>query len=698
MTNLENNSPFGFKKGILQKINIFESKEEKEKKRRQKHFLKVSSFFNNNLYFGEIPSSKEEENKPNKKESIFDTLNTSKSYSNNNELFDTVFIANILNKQKNLESFKGANSSEIIKESGKKIRFCFSNILNFYESKNYDIKKIKDILEMDEEKIKKITSENIKTIPPKKKHKIIEGTGKCIWIFISIISLLLPLFLMYLLLTTTKIKKEKYESISFFDGEILNKLKASKNITNLGKEILDDLSLRIFKFADLGYKIRSKEEENIFPQAFMNWEIINYKLIGKDNSFYVLKDSKSKKLIVTFPGTNIGSLQILEEILGSSLKNFHKNYSDILISRYFGERISEILNYIYTPEINELLQNNYQIISTGHSLGGAIAQAFIYFSLIEKKINENNSPMTITFNQPRVGNKIFAEFLDKNAFNLRYTKGSDIVSSIPFSNFDFIDICKYIFKKRNIHNEYVHTYNEINITDSIYLPSFINAIIIILAIISLCIFMILIKNRIFLKIMEKHELNISLSFNKKIDIDIFLIVFLSTFLCGFLAYFPIIVALKYKSYLFIIVIILFFVFILLLLLTIIPLLILLIIDILILFYDIYLCILNLSMDSKEKVKFDTEKFKKDTLENKYVIIAALNYLCFGSFATIIANELLDFHSNLTGRTEKEQFYYNGTKLDSMANDLGECNSAQEMAYLFIDKLNEGNKQNIEIVH
>lgn len=34
----------------------------------------------------------------------------------------------------------------------------------------------------------------------------------------------------------------------------------------------------------------------------------------------------------------------------------------------------------------------------------------------------------------------------------------------------------------------------------------------------------------------------------------------------------------------------------------------------------------------------------------------------------------------------------------MANDLGECNSAQEMAYLFIDKLNEGNKQNIEIVH
>ena len=40
----------------------------------------------------------------------------------------------------------------------------------------------------------------------------------------------------------------------------------------------------------------------------MNGEIINYKLIGKDNSFYVLKDAKNKKIIVTFAGTKIGSL------------------------------------------------------------------------------------------------------------------------------------------------------------------------------------------------------------------------------------------------------------------------------------------------------------------------------------------------------------------------------------------------------
>ena len=51
----------------------------------------------------------------------------------------------------------------------------------------------------------------------------------------------------------------------------------------------------------------------------MNWEIINYKLIrhkyfGTDNFFYVLKDPKNKKLIVTFPGTFIMGFQLIEEV------------------------------------------------------------------------------------------------------------------------------------------------------------------------------------------------------------------------------------------------------------------------------------------------------------------------------------------------------------------------------------------------
>ena len=70
----------------------------------------------------------------------------------------------------------------------------------------------------------------------------------------------------------------------------------------------------------------------------------------------------------------------------------------------------ELLEYIYTPEINKLIKKNYQLIATGHSLGGAIAEAFIYSSLIKNKITKKNSPIALTFSQPRVGNKLFKNF------------------------------------------------------------------------------------------------------------------------------------------------------------------------------------------------------------------------------------------------------------------------------------------------
>ena len=136
----------------------------------------------------------------------------------------------------------------------------------------------------------------------------------------------------------------------------------------------------------------------------------------------------------------------------------------------------------------------------------------------------------------------------------------------------------------------------------------------------------------------------------------------------------------------------------LLLLTIFPLVILLIIEILIFIYNIYLFILNLSIDSNEKIIFDTEKFKNYSLEDKYITIAAFNYLCFGSFVTFILKQLLDFHKNFTQRTGKDELYYNGTKLDYMVDGLGECNNKNELGFELIYGFNEGNEQNIEIIH
>ena len=545
---------------------------------------------------------------------------------NNSESFsDIILINNWIESQKLPSNI----DREALTETAKTIKNFYSNLVSAFSSKNDGKEKIKKIIEMNKKDVEEITEKYIKRIPPKiYKYIPKEGSGKLSKVIFYLLWLILTLFIPKFVFTITKSDNKRYESISSFDSEILNKIKSKDDINILGKEAIEDLKLKMYKFADLGYKIRSKEKENIFPEPFMNWEIINYKLIGNDNSFYVLKDEKNKKLIVTFPGTKFKSLQLLEEILGSSLTNFHKNNTDvILISRYFGERISELLNHIFTPEINKLLQDNYQIISTGHSLGGAIAQAFIYFSLVEKKINKNNAPMSITFNQPKVGNKLFSEYLDKNAFNLRFTQAGDIVSEIPFSNFAFLDVCKYIIHKRNIYNEYVHTSHEMNYTKGFCFPILIQLIfIIILFLLSLTPFLYF-TNSFLGKLLIPDS-----DFSKRLAIASILIIILTIFLICFILYKILIYVIKYRAWIFFLFILFTFIpFLFFLLIFGFILVVIYIYDMVILFYNNTIKIVNKFIDEQEQVQIDEEKFEKASLEEKYAVIWGFISLYSSSF-------------------------------------------------------------------
>ena len=662
----------------------------KEEKRKEK-FPKWEPIFERYLFFHVMDAYNEQSGKQIKNKKSNDYLNqsTEENKFDSNIYDDDIVLMDIFTKNQNLKSNFENNMKELLGENEKKVCTFFSDFLNYLSSRNENI----EIIRMSKEEIEKTISENTIKIPPKKaKYKLKEGSGKFLKIILNLFFFILPLYIIYYFFTTTKLHKEKYSSISYFDSEILNQITNTSDIKSLGKEKIEDLSLSLFKFADLGYKIRSKEKENVFPEPFMNWEIINYKLIGKDNSFYVLKDKKNKKLIVTFPGTNIASFQLFEEILGSSLINFHKNYSDILISRYFGERISELLNYTFTPEVNTLLQNNYQIISTGHSLGGAIAQAFIYFSLIEKKINKNNFPMSITFNQPRVGNKIFAEFLDKNAYNLRFTKGSDIVSSIPFANFGFFDIIKYIINKRNIYNEYAHTFNEENISDGFHIPSYISVLIIILSFIALYIFM----NRVDIFLKELVDSYNPDSLNKIIDNTIVIITVFSLILSGVPSFFILLISIKYGTYKFFVIIFLFSFFFAFLYVKGFCLFIPLIFEILIGFYNIYLIFLNEFIDDKERVIINKKKFHKASLAEQFTIIAAFIYSCCGSFAAVIVDKLILSHMKTSQNTGKEEFIYNGSKLVSLVDSMEGFDDKKEIGFEALNNYNRGLKEKIFI--
>jgi hypothetical protein len=297
-------------------------------------------------------------------------------------------------------------------------------------------------------------------------------TFLCYLIFIVTISIFF-----YILLVPDQMPANE---ISNFDGESLKLLEKSTDIS-----LKKSVAYNFYYFANLSYK--DIEEIKELPKTFIHWKIINKggKKNHDKNYYFVFKNEATKQLVFSFPGTKTPT-QLFLEIFESNLKKFDENDNNILISEYFGSRTLDILDDIFNnKETTDLLSKNYSVISTGHSLGGAIAQAFLYFAIKKKKINsEKNQPKAITFSQPRVGNQYFVDFLNKNTkFNLRIKKENDIVPLIPICDLGIIGLLKCIFMLG-----YRHTENELLLYGSypgIINPLFILFELILIVIVSL---------------------------------------------------------------------------------------------------------------------------------------------------------------------------------------------------------------------
>ena len=173
---------------------------------------------------------------------------------------------------------------------------------------------------------------------------------------------------------------EKFKNIKEFDGKKLYEIRNNYKII-YNNSFLDKFQFEFYKFSYFAYDKR-KENKNI--NNFLGWEKINHGKLSEDNYFYTFKNDLYKIIIVSFPGT-LFTFQLLEEAFGSKLINFDKNNENILLCKYFGKRAEKILDLIFNDEMIKLIDNGYQIISTGHSLGGAMAQSFMYFAIIKKK-------------------------------------------------------------------------------------------------------------------------------------------------------------------------------------------------------------------------------------------------------------------------------------------------------------------------
>ena len=151
-------------------------------------------------------------------------------------------------------------------------------------------------------------------------------------------------------------------------------------------------------------------------------------------NYVILKSSKFKKYVFTFPGGN-NMIELYSTILFSDLVQFDEDNDDIQVNKLFLLYLNLAKNDIFSKEILEDIKRNkdYQIIFIGHSFGGAIATLASYY-FTKNKLAENE-PILITFGQPRVGNENFARHFMKLIHKVfRIERYKDYISMLPLVN------------------------------------------------------------------------------------------------------------------------------------------------------------------------------------------------------------------------------------------------------------------------
>ena len=215
-----------------------------------------------------------------------------------------------------------------------------------------------------------------------------------------------------------------------------NNYDASQLITNFNVDMIKYFSW----FASYGY---CKDEEIASGSCCKsknlldNWEIVSHKSVKQIFSFsynwVLLKSDKFKKFIIAVPGTR-EKFQLVFEAVGSVLDDYD-NDKNIRISHYFLALYNMFRNDLFSDSNLQEIRNHpdYQVIVTGHSLGGALASIIAF--AIKKENKFSNNLVLITYGQPRTGNYYFADYVTKNVNKIfRIVKKGDMVVTIPFYN------------------------------------------------------------------------------------------------------------------------------------------------------------------------------------------------------------------------------------------------------------------------
>ena len=161
------------------------------------------------------------------------------------------------------------------------------------------------------------------------------------------------------------------------------------NLVNLKNNIFNGQSAYIPSFIKLNGK-------SWIPAIDFKELILLLTKIVYQYNFVILKNDEYKKIVVTFPGSST-YLQIIDELYAEGMIDLPitDGKQHYYVSEYYYDIFSKKEEDLFNTLESLSNDPDYQVIFTGHSLGGAIATLASFYYI--KKYNFTAENILITF-------------------------------------------------------------------------------------------------------------------------------------------------------------------------------------------------------------------------------------------------------------------------------------------------------------
>jgi hypothetical protein len=157
-------------------------------------------------------------------------------------------------------------------------------------------------------------------------------------------------------------------------------------------------------------------------------------LINDPISYTMLLRESQKQLIIAFSGTLL-TIQLFNQVIGNRPINYniHERNSGARVFRYFYDHYRNGFRDDFLEQIKDASAEyvGYDIIFTGHSLGGALTLHAAADSFLSGYLEDHRIKI-YTFGQPRIGNVQWLDlFLPEVDDYYRVVNFTDAVSNLP---------------------------------------------------------------------------------------------------------------------------------------------------------------------------------------------------------------------------------------------------------------------------